>query len=164
MVRLDSSWLTADNLFCDWWCRSHGLKGKLLARLKEIVSFITMVYFPCWFQVKVNNSWVDGPRNVVFELSCLHTQPKVVQLAVMPTVWSSAWFAHSEAILATMLCSEEEEERRFAVLKIISIRGEQELGDTSLRLRTLPNLNTQVTTLEKMIDWRAPPSLSSPAS
>ena len=148
-----SRWLTTANLFCDWWCRSHGLKGKLLARLEKIVSFITMVYFPCWFQVKVNHSWVDGPGNVLFELSCLRTQPKVVQLAVMPTVRTSAWFAHSEAILVTMLCSEEEEERRFAVLKIISIRGKQELGDTSLRLRTLPYLNTQATTLEKMIDW-----------
>ena len=74
-------------------------------------------------------------------------------MAVMPTVRTSAWFAHSEAILVTMLCNEEEEERTFAVLKIISIRGKQELGDASLRLRTLPYLNTQATTLEKMIDW-----------
>ncbi|XP_057677991.1 uncharacterized protein LOC130907198 [Corythoichthys intestinalis] len=51
-------------------------EGWLLARLKDIVSFIINVYFPCWFQVKVNNSWVDGPRNVLFELSCLRTQPK----------------------------------------------------------------------------------------
>ena len=91
-------------------------------------SFITMVYFPCWFQVKVNHSWVDGPRNVLFELSCLCIQHKVVQLAVMPTVRTSACFAHSEAILVAMLCREEEEERRFAVLKIISIRGSRSWG------------------------------------
>ena len=38
-------------------------------------------------------------------------------------VRSSAWYIHSEAILVTMLCSQEEEERRFAVLKLIAIRG-----------------------------------------
>ena len=62
-----SRWLTFANLFCDWWCRKHGLKGKLLARLREIVTFIVNVYFPCWFQIKINHSWVDGPNNVLFE-------------------------------------------------------------------------------------------------
>ena len=53
----------------------------------------------------------------------------------------------------TMLCSKEEEERRVAVLQIISIRGAQELGDTSPSLRILPYLNTQATTLKNLIDW-----------
>ena len=141
------------NLFCDWWCRKHGLKGKLLPRLREIVTFIVNVYFPCWFQIKINHSWVDGPNNVLFELSCLRTQPKVVQFTVMPTVRSSAWFAHSECILLTMLCSKKEEERRFAILKILSLRGEQERGDDSLRLRVLPMLNIHATTLKELIRW-----------
>ena len=51
-----SRWLTTANLFCDWRCRDHGLQGKLLGRLKEIISFITEVYFPCWFQIKSNSS------------------------------------------------------------------------------------------------------------
>ena len=148
-----SRWLTTANLFCDWWCRDHGLDGELLARLKEIVTFLTQVYIPCWFQVKIHNKWIDGPKNVLFELSCIRTQSKVVQLAVMPTVRSSAWYAHSESILVTMLCSEEEEERRFAALTIISIRGKQEMGDTSVRLRKLPYLNIKATTLKDLIDW-----------
>ena len=49
-----SRWLTTANLFCDFWCRKHGLKGKLLARLREIVTFIVTQYYPCWFQIKVN--------------------------------------------------------------------------------------------------------------
>ena len=122
-----SRWLTTANLFCDWWCRDPGLKGELLARLKEIVTFLTQVYIPCWFQVKNHNKWVDCSNNVLFELSCLRTQSKVVQLVVMPTVRSSAWYAHSDAILVTMLCSEEEE-RRFAPLKILSIWGKQKIG------------------------------------
>ncbi|KAK8385241.1 hypothetical protein O3P69_012212 [Scylla paramamosain] len=75
-----SRWLTTANLFCDWWCRKHGLQGKFLAGLRKIMSFIAHVYFPCWFHVKINHSWVDDPRNVLFELSCLRTQPNEVQL------------------------------------------------------------------------------------
>ena len=148
-----SRWLTTANLFCDWWFRDHGLEGELLARLREIVDFIINVYFPCWFQIKINHSWVDGPTNVLFELSCLRTQSEVVQETVMPTVRSSAWFAHSEPILMTMLCSKEEEERRFAANQILVIRGGQEMGDSSLRLRKLPYLNTEATKLKDLINW-----------
>ena len=91
-----SRWLTTANLFSDWWCRDHGLKGELLARLKEIVTFLTQVYIPYWFQMKIHNKWIDGPKNLLFALSCIGTQSKVVQLAVMPTVHSSTWYAHSE--------------------------------------------------------------------
>ena len=97
--------------------------------------------------MKIHNKWIDGPTNVLFELSCIHTQSKVVQLAVMPTVRSSVRYTQSESILVTMLCSEEEEEeRKFAALKIISIRGKQEMGDRAVRLRQLPYLNIKATT------------------
>ena len=83
----------------------------------------------------------------------------------MPTVRSSAWFANSECILVTMLCSQDEEERRFAVLKILSIRGEEEnKGDRSLKLRVLPYLNINATTLKNLIEWRMPLNLSLPAT
>lgn len=61
-----SRWLTIANLLCDWWCRKHGLQGKLLARLKEIDDFIVNVYFSCWFMIKSNHWWLDGPKNVLF--------------------------------------------------------------------------------------------------
>ena len=87
-----SRWLTTANLFCSFWCSKHCLKkkSKLLARLKMIVTFIVTHYFPCWFQIKIHHSWVDGPNNVLFELSCLRAQTKKVQDIVMPTTRSSA--------------------------------------------------------------------------
>ena len=47
-----------------------------------------------------------------------------------------------------MLCSEDGKEREFAVSKILAIRGDQELGDKSVRLRQLPYLNLEATKLE----------------
>ena len=148
-----SRWLTTANLFCDWWCRRHGLQGELLARLREIVDFIVNVYYPCWFRIKLHHSWIDGPSNILFELRCLKSQSKVVQLTVMPTVRSSAWFSHSESVLLSMLCSQEKQERVFAVNKILTIRGDIEKGDKSVRLRKLPYLNLEATSLEKLISW-----------
>ena len=54
-----SRWLTTANLFCDWWCRKHVLKGKLFSRHKDIVSFIGNVYFLCWFRISISNSCID---------------------------------------------------------------------------------------------------------
>ena len=52
-----------------------------------------------------------------------------------------------------MLCSEDGKEREFAVSKILAIRGDQELGDKSVRLRQLPYLNLEATKLEDLISW-----------
>ena len=101
----------------------------------------------------MNNSWSDGPRNVLFKLECLRSQPKAVQLCVMVTVRSSAWFAHSEAILQTMLCSSDQEERLYAINKIKDIRGSEEFGDKSLRQRKLPFLHTEAKKLQDINSW-----------
>ena len=94
----------------------------------------------------------------------------MVQVTVMPTVRTSAWFSHSESVLQvwdgfltlvqfqylsfqTMLCSEDSKEREFAVSKILAIRGDQELGDKSVRLRQLPYLNLEAAKLEDLINW-----------
>ena len=40
------------------------------------------------------------------------------------------------------------------MLKILSIRGEEEsMGDRSVRLRVLPNLNIKATNLKNLIEW-----------
>ena len=62
----------------------------------------------------------------------------------MPTVRRSAWFAFSECIIQTLLCSTDEEERRVGVKKIAELRGEgddmTQLGDSSVRPRRTPEL------------------------
>ena len=51
------------------------------------------------------------------------SQRAEVLILVMSTVQRSAWYGHSEAILQTMLCSKDEDERREAVERILEIRG-----------------------------------------
>ena len=53
-------------------------------------------------------------------------------------------------------CSQDEEDRRFAVKQIREIGerlNEPEIGDESFRERIPPKLNFEATTLQKLIDW-----------
>ena len=152
-----SRWLTTACRFCRIWVSHHGLKGKNLANLRLIIEFIVGVYFPNWFEVKVKHSWVNGPDHYLYQLELLRSQKKKVVQAVMPTVRRSAWYAHSEAILQAMLTSEDRQQRLKAVEKIMEIRGEGEeesqVGDSSVRPRTTPEINAEAKSLYDMIDW-----------
>ena len=70
----------------------------------------------------------------------------------MPVVRSSAWFAHSEPIITTLLCSKKKDEREFAINMIKSVRGDNELGDESVRPRVHPYLNINAKNLTVLID------------
>ena len=52
-----------------------------------------------------------------------------------------------------LLCSNLEEERVFAIEKILHIRGPFELGNTSPRDRITPDLNFEATSLRDLILW-----------
>ena len=64
---------------------------------------------PNWFNIKLKNSWVEGSKHVLYQLELLRSQKKVLDLGML-TVRRSAWYAHSEAVVQTMLCREKETE------------------------------------------------------
>lgn len=148
-----SRWLTFAEVVLLLWMSRHGLSGELLQRLEIVVTYIVSVYAPMWFNIKVRHSWVEGPRHVLSHLSLLKLQPPQVQGILVPYLRTSSWYAHSEAILQTMICSQEAEERSFAVRMILKLRGERKSGMTQPRPRKLPVLNTEATTLEGLIEW-----------
>ena len=129
----------------------------LKENLQFIVEFIIGLYYPCWFNVKVKHSWIKGPRHILFQLDCLKSQRKEVLDLVMPTVRRSAWCGHSEAILQTLLCSEDQKERTEGVERILAIRGEgdpdPQLGDSSVRHRKTPDINCDASSIGDLISW-----------
>ena len=136
------------------WESEHGLDGELYDRLKKIVTYIVSVYGPIWFNIKVKHNWLEGPRHILTELSLFRLQSSEVQNIVLPTLKRSAWNSHSESVLQTMLCSEDKEERVFAVSMILKIRGKNKLGDLRPRARKHPELHVDSTKLQGMIDWK----------
>ena len=152
-----SRWLTTALRFMRIWISKHNLNGNDLNNLKLIVEFCIGVYMVNWFNIKINSKWTQGPRHLLFQLQLLKEQSAEVKKIVMPTVKRSAWYGFSESVLQSMLSSEEEQERRFAVEKILQIRGEgdetTQLGDSSVRPRKTPSVNTEATSLSQLIDW-----------
>ena len=61
--------------------------------------------------------------------------------------------AHSEILLLHLLASNNEEQRRFAVSKIVSMRGDSLYGDTSNRPHKVPKLNWSASKIEDLIFW-----------
>ncbi|KAK1894408.1 ADP-ribosylation factor 1 [Dissostichus eleginoides] len=114
-------------------------------------------YYPCWFNVKVKHSWIEGLGHILFQLDCLKSQRKEVLDLVMPTVRRSAWYAHSEAILQTLLCSEDQKEIIEGVERFLAIRGEgdpdTQLGDSSVSTRRTPDINCDASSIGDLISW-----------
>lgn len=150
-----SRWLTTANRICRIWVSKHGLKGSNLKTLQLLVEFIVGVYYPCRFTIESKFSWVEGPRHILLQLKLLRSQKKAVADIVFPTIKRSSWFAFSEMVLQTLLCSEDQEERMAGVQKIIEIRNgdDDTLGDLSVRPRITPAINLNATSLLELIDW-----------
>ena len=166
-------WLTTANRFMRLYISKHGFRGNNLKNLKLIVEFIVSVYYVIWcvflylsikkinslfemlrFEIKCEPLMVNGPAHVLKQVQLVRDYiPPVVQEIVEPYVNSGAWQAHSENLLLACLCSSDEEKRRFAIKQIIIIRGENELGDTSVRPFKVPVLNWQADHLTNLINW-----------
>ena len=100
--------------------------------------------------------WTDAPYNVLFLLGQVRQMTKRVRDIVSPTIQRGSYCCHSETILQALLCSQDEEDRRFAINQIKAIRerlGDPDIGDGSFRERITPKLNFEATTLKEMIDW-----------
>ena len=132
-------WLTTANRFLDLWTRHHGLTGQDKENLRQICLFIVGVYYKQWFAIKRDHKLVDGPRHMLkqVQFNCgwchiLHHRNVLLQVQLVKEyctaevrsvvdfyVNRNAYFANPELMLITMLASEDESERRFAV-KVIS--------------------------------------------
>ena len=149
-----SRWLTTGNRFMRLYVSKHGFKGKNLKNLKLIVEFIVGVYYPMWFEAKVKHCFINGPLHVLKQLKLVRLQNKTVQVIVAPHIARSAWYSHSEAVLQTLLCSEDKEERKFAVDTIIKLRGEEKFGNLSNRIRVHgESFNPDADKLVELCSW-----------
>ena len=72
---------------------------------------------------------------------------------VTPFICSGAWFAHSEAIILTLVCSSDRQEREFGVQKILEKRGHDNFGDTTVRPHRTPLIDLQAISLTTLISW-----------
>ena len=149
-----SRWLTFGEAIMLLYMSDHGLSGEVYRNFILIVKYVTQVYFPVWFDVKVKHSIVDGPYHILTLLRLVRQQSEEVREIVTPYIQTGAWFAHPEAILVSLLSSNDAADREFAVGQILQLRGDSDLGDMRKRDRVTPFLRMDATTLIGLIDWK----------
>ena len=147
-------WLTTAQSLVFMWTRKHGLTGQDLTTLEVLAKYCIEMYFKMYFDIKIQHRLLDGPRHILTQLRILRSQPKEVRDAVTFYVRTGAWYAHPECVLLSLVSSESEDDRRFAVSQILKLRGDREFGDTEVRPRITPKLNLTATTLQELISWQ----------
>ncbi|KAG0718570.1 hypothetical protein GWK47_052196 [Chionoecetes opilio] len=113
--------------------QKHGLTGKELNTLEILVKYCLQVYFKLYYDIKVHHRLEEAPSTSSRSSEVMRSQPKNVQTAVTFYVRTGAWFAHSECVLLSLMASQSEDDRRFAVTQILKLRAGEEYGDTSIQ-------------------------------
>ncbi|KAG0713387.1 hypothetical protein GWK47_016325 [Chionoecetes opilio] len=118
-------WLTTAQSLVYMWTRKHGLTSKELNTLEILVKYCLQVYFKLYYDIKVHRRLEDGPKHILTQLRVMRSQPKKVQTVVTFYVRTGEWFAHSECVLLSLMASQSEDDRRFAVTQILILKGWQ---------------------------------------
>ena len=155
-----SRWLTTGNRLGRLWVSKHGLTGKEFKMLFLIVEWVVNAYFFMWFEIKIDSSIISGPYHKLKEVKLIQGMKrkdegsrKVKDIA-KKFIEKGAWHAHSEHILLSLLCSDDEADRHFAINKITAIRNGETYGDKSVRPFTAPKLNWNATSIRNLHDWQ----------
>ena len=92
---------------------------------------------------------------MLFQLEAIRSLKEETQKQLRDHIQRSAWYSHTESILQALLCSDQEEERRWAVNKIISLRETEEdsLGNINPRSRRTPKLNFEAISVKDLVNW-----------
>ena len=148
-----SRWLTTGEALLILWARVHGLQGETLRKFELIIQFVLQSYFKLYFDIKVKHSLVDGPYHVVTALRISRNLPEEVREIVSPYIKNGAYHAHPENVILTLLASEVQENRVFAIETILKLRGSNEFGCMNVRDHKTPAINTEATSPLNLIFW-----------
>ena len=120
-----SRWLT---LACRI-SRYYTSQEKPSKNLVILAEFCIKIYFPSWFQIKYKNKITNAAENFYDMLERTKRFPKfkvkgkTVSDIAIAVLERNAYSAHPENILLNMLGDSDENTRRIAVNKILSLRG-----------------------------------------
>ena len=79
--------------------------------------------------------------------------PEEVREIIFPYIKNGAYHVHPENVLLTLLASEVQENRVFAVETILKLRGSNKFGCMNVRDHKNPAINTEATSPLNLIFW-----------
>ena len=154
-----SRWGTTANRLARLWMSKHGLTGEDYQNLRAIVTVCVCLTFHMWFEIKTDSSIITGPYHKFREIQIIQrlkgrdAKSKQAREIAKKFIEKGSWHAHTEHLILSLLSSANEDERRFAVSKILAIRNGAEIGDSSPRPFIPPKLNWKATSIRDMQDW-----------
>ena len=100
------------------------MRGNKVKTLATMVHFIVTNYYPMWFSIKCECRLIAGPVHLLKAVKLLGIATDDVQEVVRLVIQRGPYHGHSENILLSLLCSSDAGNRKFAVSKILQLRGE----------------------------------------
>ena len=91
--------------------KKNGLTGKVKKVLESLVHFIVTNYAPMCFMIKSKPHIIFGPRHYFRQIELIKILPKNVQSIVKENISRSAYHAHPENVLLSMLADDRSEVR-----------------------------------------------------
>jgi len=124
-----------------------------------LVTFVTQVYGPLWFEIKKHSGLEHGSRHFFSLMKRTRVLPNELQTIVHKCLERNSFFAHSENVILSLMCSSEIETREqgFKCFQLAKEVCEQP------RKFVLPQLNTAADELFELLNtndvWSPPPVL-----
>ena len=120
--------------------------------LKTFANFISTVYAPGWFIIKMNPEAIRGPENLHKILQLCGELPENVWAIIKPVVQGNAYFVHPENILIAMVSDNQPHVRELGWRRILKARRK---GSNGVRRFKIPQLTYASASYIGMIDWQA---------
>ena len=119
--------------------------------LKNIAHFVSTVYAPDWFIIKMNPQAVNGAKNMQKILKLCYNLSEDIFAIVKPVVQRNAYFAHPENILIAMINDERSYIRELGWRRILKAK---KMGCKGIRRFKLPPLVVESTDYVNTINWQ----------
>ena len=149
-------WLTTAEAILLLQVSEHDLCHEDERKLKLISKWVLQVYLHQFFSIKCNPGIANGPHHLLNLIKLYQGQDCEVKEIVAPYLKSEAWWAHPENLLLSLLCSEKESDRIFAVnqIKLSRSKVQSKKGKKKIREFRVPStFDLEADSLISMIHW-----------
>ena len=133
---------------------------------RRMTSFIIYVCVPSFLEIRQKNLLLEGPRHLLAITTRVATYCTEEEVSLLrPFIQYNGYFAQHEVVLASLLASEEREQREVAleVMKKLQRKEERSKRKTVWKVKN-PEINLAATKLSELVDLEkatsSPPILS----
>lgn len=85
----------------------HDLGPEDTEVLRLLATWVTRVYFPMFYEIKVKHYIKYGACHLIKLLRLWQKQNERVKVVSKPYIKSESWWAHPENVLVALLCSDD---------------------------------------------------------